>query len=553
MTRRFRALVSAAAFLSLLTFPALARETPLAERLDAIVAATVPADGPGVAVIVVQDGKTLLRKGYGLADVERNVPITPEMIFRIGSITKQYTAAAVLQLVKEGKVSLDDPLSKYVPDFPNTANVTVRHLLTHTSGIKSYTAVPSFMQTLREDRTPIQVVDMVRKEPADFAPGEKWAYNNSGYIFLGIIIEKAGGMPYAEYMEKKLFAPLGLTHTFVGDENKVVRGRALGYEQGPDGSLRHARYISMTQPYAAGAIESNVDDLAKWNSLLLSGKVLDAELLRLAWTDSRTNDGKPTGYGFGWQIGDDDGVRIIEHGGGIMGFVSHGTLMPEKKLYVGLLHNALGTEVDPGWLANLLAAEVLGKSWNTTAAPMSPEELARFTGVYDFDGVKRTVTLEDGILYAQRQGGPKSALVPVTKDRLNYRKSFSSMLFARNAAGEIESVTFTSRGQPTQIGKRSAAAPAPKKELVLDESVLERYLGVYEMQPGFQLTITREGAHLFMQATGQGKAEAFAESETKFFFKIVDAAIVFTPGPDGKASTLTLLQGGREMPAKRVQ
>jgi len=553
MLRRFRALIPVVLFLSVLTFPALSKEASLAERLDAIVAASVPADAPGVAVIVVQDGKTLLRKGYGLADLERNVPITPETIFRIGSITKQYTAVAVLQLVKEGKVGLDDPLSKYVPDFPNADKVTVRHLLTHTSGIKSYTNVPSFMQHLREDKTPLQVVEAVRNEPADFAPGEKWLYNNSGYIFLGIIIEKASGMPYAEYMQKKLFTPLGLTHTFVGDENRVVRGRAQGYEQDAPDSFRHARYVSMTQPYAAGAIESNVDDLAKWNALLLSGKVIDADLLKLAWTDSTTSNGKPTGYGFGWQISDEDGVRYIEHGGGIMGFVSHGTLVPEKKVYVALLHNSLGTEVEAAWLANRIASEVLGKPWNTTAIAMSQDELKQYTGVYDFDGVKRTVTFEDGKLHAQRDGGPKSALVPVAKDRLHYEKSFTSLAFERNAAGELASVTFNSRGQATAKGKRAADAPAPKKEITLGEAVLAGYVGVYELGPGFSLTVTREGTRLFMQATGQGRAEAFAESETKFFLKVVEAAIVFTPGPDGKATTLTLHQGGREMPAKRVE
>jgi hypothetical protein len=143
--------------------------------------------------------------------------------------------------------------------------------------------------------------------------------------------------------------------------------------------------------------------------------------------------------------------------------------------------------------------------------------------------------------------------VPVAKDRLHYEKSFSSLAFERGAGGEITSVTFASRGQATAKGKRAADAPAPKKEITVSEAVLERLVGVYELAPSFRLTVTRDGAHLYMQATGQGKAEAFAESETKFFFKVVDAAIVFTPGPDGKATTLTLLQGGREMPAKRVE
>ncbi|HYH44861.1 MAG TPA: serine hydrolase [Thermoanaerobaculia bacterium] len=529
-------------------------DSTLAERLDAVVASQVPADGPGVAVIVVQDGKTLLRKGYGMADLERGVAVEPDMVFRIGSMTKQFTAVALLQLVRDGKVRLDDPLAKYVPDFPGADTVTVEHLLTHTSGIKSYTGVPSFMARLREDMTPAQLVDTVRQEPADFAPGAKFLYNNTGYILLGIIVEKASGLAYGDYLQKHLFTPLGLAHTIVGDENRIVPRRALGYEQGPDGSLRHARYMSMTQPFAAGAIESNVDDLARWNAALLAGQAIDTGLLERAWTDHKTTDGKPAGYGFGWQVSAEDGVRFIEHGGGIMGFVSHGTLVPEKKLFVAVLHNALGTDVDPEWLANLLALEALGRPWNVTPVDLPPGELQCFTGVYDFDGVKRTITLEDGKLFAQREGSEKLALVPVAKNELAYARSFSRISFEIDAAKAIRSATFTARGQATARGTRVAEAPAPRREVTLDPALLDRYSGVYELAPGFQLTVTREGTQLFMQATGQGRAEAFAESETRFFLKVVDAQLVFTPAADpaGKAAVLTLIQGGREMPAKRV-
>ncbi len=370
-----------------------------------------------------------------------------------------------------------------------------------------------------------------------------------------MIIEKASGMPYGDYMRQHVFAPLGLAHTIIGDENLIVPRRAQGYGKAPDGAIRHAPYMSMTQPYAAGIIESNVDDLAKWNAALLAGEAIDRELLEQAWTAYETADGQPTGYGFGWQVSEDAGLRFVEHGGGILGFVSHGVLVPEKKLFVAVLHNAIGTEVDPQWVANLLALEALGRPWTTKPAALSQAELERFPGVYDFAGVKRTITLEDGKLYAQREGSEKFALVPVAKDELAYERSFSKWKFALADGGALESVTFTSRGQPLQQGKRVAEAPAPRPEVALDEAVLDRYVGVYELQPGFRLTVTREGAQLMVQATGQQNFPVYAESETRFFYKVVDAALVFTPGAGdgGRAESVTLHQGGREMPAKRVE
>jgi CubicO group peptidase (beta-lactamase class C family) len=552
MTRGYAA---AAALLVLIALspPAMARAVPLPERLDAIAAEAFAKDGPGGSVIVVQDGKTLLRKGYGMADLELGVPAKPEMVFRIGSMTKQFTAVAILQLVKEGKVKFDDPLSKYVPDYQGAEAITVEQLLTHTSGIKSYNDVPGYGISIREDKTPMQLVEGIRNEKAAFAPGERAMYSNSGYLFLGIIIEKASGVKYADYMQTKLFTPLGLKNTSVVDESRVRAGRVKGYDIGPDKALRNAGYISMTQPYAAGSIESNVDDLARWSELLLAGQVIDKALLDRAWTESRTKDGRPTGYGYGWKVSDEDGIHFVAHGGGITGFVSYGLLVPEKKLFVGMLHNALGSETDPEYTATRLALEALGQSWSATPVAMSDDAMNRFTGIYDFKGVKRTVRFEDGKLSAQREGGPELTLVPVAKDEFVSDKAFSRLKFRMTSSGTVESVVFISRGQPAQTGKRVADAPAARKVVTLTEEKLERLLGVYELEPGFQFTITREGTHLLMQATGQGPAEAFAVSETRFFFKVTDAQIEFAIGPDGRATALTLFQGGGEMPAKRVK
>ena len=552
MTRVHAAAVALLAFITL-SPPIMVRAITLPEKLDAIAAEAFAKDGPGGAVIVVQDGKTLLRKGYGMADLELGVPVKPEMVFRLGSMGKQFTAVAILQLVKEGKVKFDDPLSKYVPDFPGAEAITVEQLLTHTSGIPSYSDVPRYASGSREDKTPMQLVEGIRNEKPHFAPGEQWRYSNSGYLFLGIIIEKASGLKYADYMQTKLFTPLGLKNTFVEDATRIVAGRVKGYFIGRDKALYNAGYINMTGPYAAGSIESNVDDLARWNELLVAGKVIDKALLDRAWTESRTRDGNPTGYGYGWHVSNEDGVHFVEHGGGITGFRTNGVLAPEKKIFVGLLHNAFSFENDVKYTSKRLALEVLGQSWSAAPVAMSDAAKNRFTGIYEFGGVKRTVGFEDGKLRAQGEGGPPFALIPVAKDEFVYDGAFTRLKFRVAPSGAIESAVATSRGQPAQTGKRVADAPTARKVIMLTEDTLDKMLGVYELEPGFQLTITREGTKMFMQATGQGVAEAFAESETKFFFKVVDAQIEFAIGDDGRASVLTLFQGGSAMPAKRVE
>lgn len=554
---RFHAAAAALLVLITLSPPTLARELSLSDKLDAIAAEAFAQGGPGGSVIVVQDGKTLLRKGYGMADLALGVPVKPEMVFRLGSMGKQFTAVAILQLVKDGKVRLDDRLAKYVPDFPGAEAITVEQLLTHTSGIRSYNDVPSALVGTRDDKTPMQLVDGIRNEKPAFAPGEGWMYSNSGYLFLGIIIEKASGMKYVDYMQTKLFTPLGLKNTFVEDESRIVVGRVKGYAIGPDNVLRNAGYMNMTYPYAAGSIETNVDDLARWNELLLAGKVIDKALVDRAWTESRTKDGNPTGYGYGWYVSDEEGVHFVVHGGGITGFRSQGVLVPEKKLFVGVLHNALSSGNDMlytlKYITMRLALEALGQSWSATPVAMTDAAKKRLTGIYEFDGLKRTVRFEDGILSAQQEGGPPFGLIPVAEDEVVYDKAFTRLKFRMGSSGVIDSVVSISRGQPTQTGKRVADAPATRKEITLTEDKLDRLLGVYELEPGFLMTITREGTHLFMQATGQGIAEAFAESETKFFFKVVDAQMEFAMGDDGRASVLSLFQGGAAPPAKRVK
>jgi len=246
----------------------------LASRIDASIAPLYKADAPGSTIIVTKDGKTVFRKAYGMADTGAKLAMSPDMSLRLGSITKQFTAVAILKLAEQGKLSVGDDFRKYLPDFPDKGKtITIEHLLTHTSGIPSYTGLPGFRASMAKDVTVNELIATFKDLPLEFAPGARFAYNNSGYILLGAVIEKVSGQRYADFMATQIFDPLGMQHTaYEGFErNKVLAAR--GHE-GRDGAFRPAAALSMTLPYAAGSLVSTVDDLARWDAAITAGKLL---------------------------------------------------------------------------------------------------------------------------------------------------------------------------------------------------------------------------------------------------------------------------------------
>ena len=326
----------------LLLAPVLAQDA--AGRVDAVLSAELEAGRiPGAAVAIAKDGKVVFAKGYGRADVEKDVAARPDTVFRIGSITKQFTGAAILLLRDEGKLSIDDPLSKFLPDYPRGKDVTVRHLLTHTSGIKSYTGLKEWRPILAEDRSPEEMVRLFRDLPFEFEPGEKFAYNNSGFFLLGVVVEKAAGLPYGEFLRKKVFEPLEMKGTWVDAPKLEVKSRAVGYKAAQKG-FKEDDPISMTQPGAAGAMISTVEDLLRWDAALHSGKVLKKESLEEMLTPAKLKDGKATRYGYGIFVAGEGERRQVEHGGGINGFVSYLGRFPAKGLAVAVLVNRQGYE-----------------------------------------------------------------------------------------------------------------------------------------------------------------------------------------------------------------
>jgi CubicO group peptidase (beta-lactamase class C family) len=327
-----------------------------ATRVDTYVEAErVKRHIPGLSIAVVQNGEVVLAKGYGQANVELDVAAGPDTVYQIGSITKQFTATAIMALVEEGKLALEDPISKYLDNTPDTwKDLTVRHLLNHTSGIKSYTNVAENMTKVRLDRTRDDIIGTVRDLPLEFEPGEKWAYSNTGYFLLGQIIEKVSGKSYAAFLQERIFTPLGMNATRVNELKDIVKNRATGYEW--SGELRNAEHASMTWPFSAGAVVSTVADMAKWDAALYGETVLKSSSLNQMWTKATLNNGKQADYGFGWSVGDYRGHKLIGHGGGIHGFTTDIARFVDDRLTVIVLTNFSGPTANPGGIARGIAA-----------------------------------------------------------------------------------------------------------------------------------------------------------------------------------------------------
>ena len=292
---------------------------------------------PGLALMIVRDGQPARTNTYGVANVELNSPVRPETVFEIGSITKQFTAGCILLLQEEGKLSVDDAISKHLPSAPIAwSNITIRHLLTHTSGIRSYTGQDGF--EVRRRLTQDQFIKAVAALTPDFAAGEQAKYCNSGYNLLGYIIENVSGRTYWAFLAERIWTPLGIATATNRDPAIVVPNRAAGYER-KNGALRN-RDGDLTDVFAAGAIVATVGDLARWNAAIDSNQLLRPATKEQMWTPVKLNDGKLTAYGFGWRIGQVNGRRNVGHSGSTAGFSASLQKYPEDKLTVIILCNS---------------------------------------------------------------------------------------------------------------------------------------------------------------------------------------------------------------------
>ena len=306
---------------------------------------------PGVSLAVVKDGKPLIVKGYGFANLEHQVPVKPETIFQSGSVGKQFTATAVMMLVEDGKINLDEKIGKYLGEVPESwANITVRHLLSHTGGLTDYPQDFDF----RKDYTEDEILKRAKEIPVAFKPGEKWQYSNLGYVTLGIIISKVTGKFYGEFLSERIFKPLGMTTARILNEADIIPNRASGYRL-VKGEVKNQNWVSPTvNTTADGSLYLTALDMIKWDEALTSGKLLKRSSYNEMWTPVKLNDGRTHTYGFGWAVRSVNGRRVIEHGGAWQGFKAHIGRFPENKLTVIVFANLIQTNQSK--LANGVAA-----------------------------------------------------------------------------------------------------------------------------------------------------------------------------------------------------
>ncbi len=525
----------------------------LPTAINEVLEKTYKADEPGAAVIVVRDGKVVFRKGYGKANLELGVPVEPDMVFRLGSITKQFTAVGILMLAEQGKLSLDDDITKFLPDYPTKGQrITIEHLLTHTSGIKNYTSLPEWLALWRKDLTVKEIIDLFKNQPMDFAPGERWSYSNSGYILLGAIIEKVSGQTYQDFIEKNIFAPLGMKHSYYDNTARLIPRRVEGYSKVNEG-YQNAAYLSMTQPFSAGSLMSSVDDLALWDAALYTEKLVTQQSLKRAWTPRLLNNGKSTHYGYGWSMSAYEGHPIIEHGGGVNGFATDALRMPADRIFVAILTNK--DSMSPGAVAFEVAALAIGKPYQEPAGiKLTASQLDQYVGVYQLDEKEEVIIRRDGEkLLANLPGGGRAEIIPSSETQFFIRGSLTRLSFTKNTAGVTAFVLHDRYGTDQAARKTDKPLPAPRKEAVVDAAIYEAYVGDYEIAPNLTITISKEGSKLMVQAIGQPKLELFPESPSKFFVKEADIQIEFVVDGSGKATSLVFYQAGQRLPAKKVK
>ncbi|HUH27502.1 serine hydrolase [Gelidibacter sp.] len=521
-------------------------------EVDAYLKSEYPANGPGVSFLVSKNGKTIYQEAFGMANLELNVSMTPNNVFEIGSMTKQFTAVSILILTEQGKLNLEDDITKYIPDYPTQGKkITIRHLLNHTSGIKSYTGMPNFKTRAKTDMSPKELIDVFKNEPMDFAPGDQYKYNNSGYVLLGYIIEIISGDTYANFLENNIFKPLGMNATHSGSKKEIVINRASGYSEIENG-FENADYLSLTIPYAAGSIMSTTGDLLKWQNALSNHTLIKSDSYEMAIHGSTLNDGTHIPYGFGLEEGNINGTPSIHHGGGIFGYTSMGIYLPHENIFVTGLTNCDCKSIST--ITAKIASIVIGKPFpdKKDAIKLSDGQLKKWIGTYKFENdVIRFITLENDQLYSQREGRPKYELYPLTPSHYIFEDGTQSYTFSDNNG--VKEINFITDGNSYPGIITDRLPPTAKVESTLPPEALAQYVGKYELAPTMVLEITTKESKIYGQLTGQPSFEMFAEKPDVFFLKVVDAQLVFNRKGNDQITDLILFQNGREIPGKKIE
>ncbi len=568
-------------FFLLITTPPAHGQTK-AEKIDALINLYTEYGQFNGSALIAEKGEVLYKKGVGMANMEWDIPNKPDTKHRLGSITKQFTSMLIIQLVEQGKLKLDVPISTYLPDYPksNGDKITIHHLLTHTSGIPNYTSFPNFFNdNSRDPYTPEEFVGVFSDSILEFTPGEKFNYSNSGYFLLGVIIEKATKKSYEQVLQENIFTPLKMENTGYDHHETILKNRATGYEKNGE-SYNNSSYLDMSIPYAAGSLYSTVEDLYLWDQALYTDQLISKKYMDLIFTPHIPAFGMH--YSYGWLVsktqveGVNDSLSIVSHGGGINGFNTIISRIITDKHLIVLLNNTGGaplnnmSEAIKNILYNQPYENPKKSLANSLLVVINEQGIA--AGIEWFNEFKSAdeYNLRENemnrIGYQLLQSGKLKEAIAVFK--LNV-VAFPESANAYDSLGESymendekekaianykKSIEMNPENQNgiDMLKKLGVNTEGIVKDIIIDTTVLESYVGKYELKPGFIITISKDENQLSAQATGQSKFPIFPRSENVFYFKVVVAQLTFNQTEDGIIESVTLNQGGQNIVGKKL-
>ena len=533
----------------------------IASRVDAVFSEWIAPDEPGGAILILRDGEEVFRGAWGLAHAELAIPSDSNRIYAIGSLTKQFTATAALMLVDEGKLELDSTLAALVPGFGIIGHdITVRQMLGHTSGLVNLANVPEWAATWGKPSTPDELIGLFRRKPPAYAPGTRFEYNNSGFVLVGRALELATGKSWIDLLQEKIFGPLGMSSTGVNDAAEIVPGRVPGYARTASGWQNIKAELHYSQLYAAGALRSSLDDLARFHRALAAGRLLSAASLEAMTTPGTLRDGRRTGYGAGWAMSRQRGRLVLEHGGASYGYYAAVVWLPDEKVWGAVATNRYGFGDEAR--ARLARAVKLAAGWpeEETPARLTSAELDAVVGTYRAEAQRSmvmTVVREgDHLVTARGEGGEQPAY-PRDADQLFRRDGSEEIDVVRDGSGAVTRLMTRISYRGETYWRKSAEevetpAPSPDAGPAPAPAHPEIYVGRYDLGSGLTAVVRLENGNLVADVAGLESVPLRPAGEHAFAFPSAFGTVLFDVR-GGRAVGLTFTQGGQETKGKRVE
>lgn len=544
--------------------------------IDSMINATYKADEPGAAVLLAQYGKILLRKGYGMANMELQVPVSPSHVFGIGTLSIYFTAVAILILQEQGKLDIKDDIRKYIPGYNTHGKIiTIENLLTHTCGIPGFREYVAYGVKDKLEESRYAGLQFSEEQPLLFDPGTNWSYSLPGYGLLSLIVEKISGQLFSEFIQQQIFDKLGMTQTYFG-KKAVIPLKTTGYIYNPARKIyeryEEGIYIQYTA-IGAGSILSTVDDLYRWHIGLRDGKLISQASLKKALTSHILPNGLDVHYGYGRNINRINGQLFVEHGGVMPNYLSDEWQMPEQNIYFVILSNQRKNSRTPPLIANMVAALIIGFNPTTTIKKPGSSELIKLAGVYETsaagtrlqknytkaESVHWIAVAEEGKLFVKRTGVPKTELIPFD-DSTWYLESnpFSRFIFRKDASGNSTGLTstgiFTQSGPPRFAKKITSIVP-PLPSIVLIDSIPFRvYTGIFQQPDGTRQKLMVEKNKLVLTDEDNLDKKYLSYIGNHIFFDPkTEIKYKFIPDKSGRIVKVNYFDGMSDIIATRIR